>query len=130
MTGMKEKLGDKYPQWYARHRLVENQRVWRKIAEDNPMNTIPEFERVLPETYSLIDAFYHSPGCRCGSCVGTLGALLKPLHKRYFKSEPWVRVASSPRREPPHRVQQLLLSVEAEVLSRSDLLASLQSESD
>ena len=41
MTGMKEKLGDKYPQWYERHRLVENQRVWRIAMEENPINPIP-----------------------------------------------------------------------------------------
>ena len=121
MTGMKEKLGDKYPQWYARHRLVENQRVWRLAMEANPMNTIPEFERELPETYSLEDAFFHHEGCHCGSCVGTIGQLAKALHKMAFKDLPWVRGVASPLPELPHPLPQLLRDVEAEALSRPDL---------
>lgn len=130
MTGMKEKLGDKYPQWYARHRVVENQRVWRLAMEENPMNTVPEFKRVLPKTYSLSDAFYHFASCRCGSCVGLLGVLAKELHTNYFSDEPWIRGASSPLPELPDPILQILQVVEEEVLSRPDLHSLPQSEQD
>jgi len=121
MTGMKEKLGDKYPQWYARHRIVENQRVWRLRMEENPMNTIPEFKRKLPKTWDLAAAFYHFPSCYCGSCVGEIGVLSKALHEHYFPDEPWIRGASSQLPELPHQILQLLQDVEAKVLSPQGL---------
>jgi hypothetical protein len=117
MTGMKEKLGDKYDAWYKRHRVVENQRQWRIQAAENPMNTVPEFEREMPETYSLADAFYHAVGCYCGSCVGQLGVMIKGLHKQYYKKEPWTRAASLLVPELPGPILELLQAVETEVLS-------------
>lgn len=121
MTGMKEKLGpEKYEIWYARHRIVENQRVWRLEMEANPMNTIPEFERVMPETYSLEDAFYHYRSCKCGSCVGPLGVMAKALHTHYFPSEKWLRGASNPPTVLPRLIREILLAVEEEVLSPPD----------
>ena len=128
MTGMKERLGDKYPQWYARHRIVENQRVWRLEAERNPPGYIPEFERVLPETYSLEDAFYHAKGCPCGSCVGTLGILIKELHARRYPGVRWFRGAASPLPGLPDPILQLLRVVEEGVLSRPGLQSSPPSE--
>lgn len=124
MTGMKEKLGDKYPEWYARHRMVENQRIWRLVMEENPMNTIPDYERALPETYSLAEAFYHRRGCQCGSCVGDIGKLAKALHANHFPEEPWVRGASSPLPELPRQLLQILRVVEEGVLSPQGLQAS------
>jgi len=121
VTGMKEKLGDKYPQWYARHRVVENERVWRLTMEDNPMNTVPDFKRVLPKTWDLDAAFYHHKSCPCGSCVGEIGVLAKALHSNYFPDEPWIRGASSPLPELPRRVLQPLRVVEEAVLSRQGL---------
>ena len=120
MVGMKEKLGDGYEAWYKRHRVVENQRVWRKVMEENPVPWLPDYERELPETYSLLDAFYHKPGCYCGSCVGPIGRLAKILHVDHFKDEPWVRAASSPIPEPPDRLLPLLQDVEAIVKSPQD----------
>ena len=121
-TSMKEKLGPKYDAWYARHRIVENQRVWRIEAERNPMNTVPDYERTMPtETYSLEQAFYHPLGCQCGSCQGTLGRLIKVAHVNYFKDEPWVRGASSQTPTMPHQILLHLQAVEEEVLSNQDL---------
>lgn len=120
-TSMKGKLGDKYPQWYARHRLVENQRVWRLVMEDNPMKTVPDFERELPtDTYDLDQAFYHYPSCKCGSCVGEIGVLAKAMHKEYFPDEPWFRGALTTLPELPHQILLLLQDVEAKVLSPPD----------
>ena len=120
MTGMKEKLGDKYPQWYARHRLVENQRVWRIAMEKNPINPIPEYERTLPPTYSLEEAFYHPIGCPCGSCDGPLGSLCKYIHVTQAKDEPWVRGATSPLPQLPHQILRLLQDAEEVALSPPD----------
>ena len=120
MVGMKEKLGPGYDAWYARHRMVENQRVWRIAMEENPVTFLPDYERVWPETYSLADGFYHQLGCKCGSCIGPVGRLLKTLHVEQFKEVPWVRGASSPVPEPPDQLLPLLLDVEAIVLLHPD----------
>jgi len=116
MTGMKEKLGDKYDAWYARHRLVENQRVWRLAAAENPIRAIAEYKRELPNTYSLADAFYHAKGCYCGSCEGELGIMAKALHENYFPEEPWTRSASTLVPEVPGQILELLRAVETAVL--------------
>ena len=122
-TSMKERLGDKYDAWYKRHRVVENQRIWNKELEENPIRLVPEYEREMPEeTYSLAQAFYHPIGCECGSCIDALGRLIKVAHVNYFKSEPWVRAASSPIPELPDRILRHLQAVEEEVRSRPDLL--------
>jgi len=121
MTGMKEKLGEeKYKVWYARHRVVENERVWKLKMAENPMNTIPDFKRVLPPTYSLEEAFFHVKTCTCGSCVGEIGILAKAMHREYFPDLPWVRGASTDLPPLPRQVQELLRSVEKQVLSHPD----------
>jgi|SRR6478736_9505186 len=117
---MKERLGDKYPQWYERHRLVENQRVWRLAMEANPMRTIPEYERTLPPTYDLAEAFYHSRTCVCGSCQGPLGVAVKLVHVKKFPKEPWVRGVVNPPPALPDQILQLLQVVEEAVRSRPD----------
>ena len=120
MVGMKEKLGPKYDAWYERHRVVENLRVWKLQMEENPMHSIPLYERVMPETYRLDEAFYHPNDCRCGSCDGDMGRMCKILHATQFKKVPWVRGALSQLPEVPHQIQLLLQDVEAEVRSRPD----------
>lgn len=120
MVGMKEKLGDDYDRWYKRHRLVENQRVWKKTMEENPMNLIPDYERTLPQTYSLEEAFYHRLGCTCGSCCGPLGRLAKILHVDHFPEEPWVRSAWSPIPTLPDPIWPHLRAAEEVVLSLPD----------
>ena len=117
MVGMKEKLGDDYDRWYKRHRLVENQRVWRNTMKEVAVPFLPDYERVLPETYSLEEAFYHPSWCKCGSCCGPLGAIMKKLHVDHYKEEPWARGASSPSPELPDRLRPLLQAAAAIVLS-------------
>ena len=121
-TSMKERLGDKYDVWYKRHRVVENQRVWRLEMEANPMNKVPDYEREMPpETYSLEQAFFHPINCECGSCIDTLGRLIKIVHLDHYKKMPWVRSASSQIPQLPHQILLHLQAVEEEVRSRPDL---------
>lgn len=121
-TSMKERLGpEKYELWYRRHRLIENQRVWRKEMEANPLNLLPDYERAAPtDTYSLEQAFFHPIGCECGSCIDTLGRLIKIAHLDYFKDQPWVRGVTSPLPELPDQILDHLRSVEKQVLSNQD----------
>lgn len=128
MAGMKEKLGDKYPAWYARHRIVEQQRIWKLVMEENPMKLIPDYQREMPSTYELDEAFYHYPGCPCGSCIGAIGKLAKVLHVERFKDLPFIRGAASPIPELPDQIQLLLQAVEEAALSLQDRQEAPQSE--
>ena len=120
MVGMKEKLGDNYERWYKRHRLVEQYRVWKKTMEEVSVPFLPDYERELPETYSLIEAFYHPSWCKCGSCVSPLGLLMKKIHVDAHKEEPWTRGPSSLLPTPPDHLLPLLQDAAAIVLSPPD----------
>lgn len=132
MVGMKEKLGEeRYKEWYKRHRMVEQQRIWRIQNEQVFVPFLPEFEREMPpETYSLAQAFYHRIGCFCGSCQSDLAGIIKGIHVEYFKDEPWVKGASSQTPELPDQILRLLQGVEEAIQSNPDRLPRLQKPLD
>ena len=126
MTGPKEVLGpEQYKRWLERHRVVEKARKWKIINEENPINALDESERgELPETYSLVEAFWHPVACECGSCLGIPAYAVKQFRLSLRPIPPAVKSVVSPLPELPRPVLLRLPVVAEEALLRRDSEAS------
>ena len=108
-----------YERWYARHRIVENDRVNRLKAMENPVIVLDDDARgPLPETYSLEEMYWHQSDCQCGSCINKeLKRVIKGL-----AAKDGARSISPSSPVPPLHDQTLrrLQDASAEVLSKED----------
>ena len=102
---------------YARWRAVETQRVWRLANEANPIKAIPMHERVMPQTYSLEEAYWHKIDCDCGSCQGQVAKAIKQERLRERPVPPAVKGLESRLPQLPDQTLRRLRAVEAEVRS-------------
>ena len=78
---------EQYQLWLERHIVVERARKQRLKLEKNPIRAAPVEQRRMPQTFSIEEAFWHYPECKCGSCDCELArrckmfrATLKPRH--------------------------------------------------
>lgn len=106
--------GERYERW----KLVEQQRRWALGLIQNPIIVLEEEDRVMPETSSLVEAFWHPVGCSCGSCEGPFAKQAKEI--RLTQRPPIPSVTSLVSRLPPlpHQIELRLLVVEAEARLR------------
>ena len=108
----------KYPEWYARHRLVENARVNRIKEEQNPVVVLDDNDRgPLPETCSLEELFWHPSDCDCGPCMSPMKSAIKRIHAQQRPLLPSIR-ATLPHPPLSDHLLRLLQDVSEEVLSQ------------
>ena len=118
MTGKKQELTpEQYQRWLSRHRVSEKARIDRLKLEANPIKAIPEEERVLPETYSLEEAFWHPVACGCGSCQGPVPKAIKQYRLSLRPIPPAVKSVTSDLPELPDQIRNHLQVVSEQVLS-------------
>lgn len=122
MVGPKELLTpEQYKRWYARHKVVERQRLWKIKNEANPIKALPESQRgPLPETYSLAEMFWHPVACECGSCSCPIAKRIKDYRLSLKPVPPAVKALTSYLPELPSQVQSRLQAFEEEVRSTGD----------
>lgn len=70
---------DDYARALARWRRQENQRLWKIKNDENPIILIDEGVRVMPETFSFTEMFFHKLTCECGSCQGPIAKAVKQV---------------------------------------------------
>ena len=117
-----------YERWYARHRIVENDRVRRLKAMENPVIVVDDEQRgELPETFSLAEMYWHPAECTCGSCISPMKREIKLIHAATRPLPRSIR-ASNPVPELPDPLLRHLQDVAAKVLSQEDSSPSSQTE--
>jgi hypothetical protein len=122
MTGPKERLSpEAYERWYARHKVTERKRQWEEMLAKNPINALDESDRgPLPETYSLVEAYWHPIDCNCGSCQGPAAKEAKELRMSERPIPAAVKSAGSRLPATPDLVLLRLQAVEERALSSED----------
>lgn len=105
---------------YARWRLVENQRKWRIALEKNPIVVLELEDRVMPQTTSLLEAFWHKLDCDCPQCEGPYARQAKTIRMYTRPLPPAVKLVSSPLPELPRQSWLLLQAVSATAQSHGD----------
>lgn len=110
MSGPKDLLTpEQYERWLARHRVVEQQRVWRIELENNPIKAVPDEDRgELPQTFSIEEAFWHKLSCECGSCDSKLSRVIKQVRLDMRPIPPAVKSVVSLHPELPSQALPLL----------------------
>ena len=109
-----------YQRAMRRWRLKENERLWRIKNEKNPIIVIDDEEaRVMPQTFSLAEMFYHPHACECGSCLSIPAQAVKKVRMDMRPIPPAIKSLIRPLPEVPHQVLPLLLDAVEEALSRA-----------
>lgn len=122
MAGPKDILSpEKYEHWLKQHRVAENRRIWKIKNEENPIKALPLEERgELPQTFSVLEAFWHPTSCECGGCIGDFAQQVKQIRLDMRPIPPAVKSATSRLPALPSLAQRLLRVAVEEALSSQD----------
>lgn len=115
---------------YERWRIVEQKRRWELMMLQNPIVLLEVEDRVMPETTSLTEAFWHPLSCTCGSCEGPFAKRAKEIRLSTKPVPPAVRSLVTRLPQLPHQAQLRLLAVEAEARLREGVETSSPEESE
>ena len=113
---MPTKNDKRYPRW----KQVEQQRRWDLMYMMNPIVVLEPEDRVMPETTSLVEAFWHPVGCTCGPCEGPFAKQAKEIRLTTKPVLPAVRSLVSRLPPLPHPIELRLLAVEAAARLKED----------